>query len=43
MTKFKIYTQDPVIGYDARTKKPVRDIEIMKSLLIGINFFSGEL
>ena len=24
MTKFKIYTQDPVIGYDARTKKPVR-------------------
>jgi|SRR6056300_1170400 len=24
MTKFKIYTQDPVIGYDARTRKPVR-------------------
>ena len=22
--KFKIYTQDPVIGYDARTRKPVR-------------------
>lgn len=24
MTNFKIYTQDPVIGYDARTRKPVR-------------------
>lgn len=24
MSKFKIYTQDPVIGYDARTRKPVR-------------------
>jgi hypothetical protein len=24
MTKFKIYTQDPVIGYDATTRKPVR-------------------
>ena len=24
MTKFKIYTQDPVIGYDVRTRKPVR-------------------
>ena len=24
MTKFRIYTQDPVIGYDARTRKPVR-------------------
>jgi len=24
MSKFKIYTQDPIIGYDARTRKPVR-------------------
>jgi hypothetical protein len=24
MSKFKIYTQDPVIGYDARTRQPVR-------------------
>ena len=39
MSKFKIYTQDPVIGYDARTRKP--DIEITINLLTGTKFFSG--